>query len=59
MSVAAWYTHVQLAGHRYLDLAISIGVAVLVFGAVCRLLRVEEFDELLAALRLGTKQAKP
>ena len=38
MSVAAWYTHVQLVGHRYLDLAISIGVAVVVFGAVCRLL---------------------
>jgi putative peptidoglycan lipid II flippase len=59
MSAAAWYTHVQFVGHRYLDLAISIGVAVLAFGAVCRLLRVEEFDELLAALRLGTNRTKP
>lgn len=59
MSVAAWYTHVQLIDHRYLDVAVSIGVAVLVFGAACRLLRVEEFDELLAALRLGPKQTKP
>jgi putative peptidoglycan lipid II flippase len=59
MSVAAWYTHVQLVGHRYLDLAGSIAVAVVVFGAACRLLRVEEFDELRAALRLGTKQTKP
>jgi putative peptidoglycan lipid II flippase len=59
MSVAAWYTHVQLVGYRYLDLAISISVAVLVFGAMCRLLRVEELDELLAALKLGTNQTKP
>jgi putative peptidoglycan lipid II flippase len=59
MSVAAWYTHVQLVGHRYLDLAISISVAVVVFGVVCRLLRVEEFYELRAALRLRTKQTNP
>ncbi|MGD0016352.1 MAG: murein biosynthesis integral membrane protein MurJ [Verrucomicrobiia bacterium] len=59
MSVAALLTHHALATHRYLDLAISIGVAVVVFGVTCRLLKVEELDELLAALQLGTKQIEP
>jgi putative peptidoglycan lipid II flippase len=56
MSVAAWCTHERLVGHRYLDLVISITVAVVVFGAFCKLLRVEELGELLGALRFGSKQ---
>ena len=55
MSAAAWCTHTRLADHRYLDVAVSIAVALIVFGAVCKLLRVEEFRELLDALRLGKK----
>jgi putative peptidoglycan lipid II flippase len=59
MSAGALLTHHALAAHRYIDLAVSIGVGVVVFGAACRLLRVEELDELRAALRFGTKQTKP
>ena len=55
MTAAAWYTHTKLADHRYLDVAVSITVALIVFGASCKLLRVEEFSELLDALRLGKK----
>ncbi|MGD0651844.1 MAG: murein biosynthesis integral membrane protein MurJ [Verrucomicrobiia bacterium] len=53
MTGAAWYTHMKLADHRYLDVAASIAMALIVFGASCKLLRVEEFSELLDALRLG------
>jgi putative peptidoglycan lipid II flippase len=53
MTAAAWYTHTRFADHRYLDVAISIAVALIVFGVSCKLLRVEEFAELLDALRLG------
>ncbi|MCX7886549.1 MAG: murein biosynthesis integral membrane protein MurJ [Verrucomicrobiae bacterium] len=51
MSAVAGFTHVYVGGNRYLNLAVSIGVAVVTFGAVCRLLRVGELGELLAALR--------
>lgn len=61
MSAAAWWTHQRLAPHRYLDVAGSITVAVIVFGAACKLLRVEELGELLGVLRyrrrpLGEKE---
>jgi putative peptidoglycan lipid II flippase len=55
MTGAAWYTHTKLADHRYLDVGVSIAVAWIVFGVACKLLRVEEFRELLDALRLGKK----
>jgi len=35
----------------------SIAVALIVFGASCKLLRVEEFSELLGTVRLSSKQA--
>jgi putative peptidoglycan lipid II flippase len=58
MSAAAYGTHVTLAAHRYADVAGSIAVALVVFGACCQLLRIEEFSELIAVLRFGAK-AKP
>ena len=56
MSAAALLTHQALAAHRYVDLAVSIGAAVLVFSGCCKLLRVEEFSELLGALKLSRRQ---
>ena len=41
--------------NRYLNLAVSISVAVIAFGAVCWLLRVAELGELLAVLRFGKR----
>jgi peptidoglycan biosynthesis protein MviN/MurJ (putative lipid II flippase) len=55
MSVAAHYTHQLLAFNRYVNLAGSMAVALIVFGASCRLLRVAEFRELLGVLRLGAQ----
>ncbi len=57
MSAAAWGTHEFLQINRYLNLAVSITVAVVTFGAVCWLLRVAELGELLAVLRFGRKVA--
>ena len=53
MSIAAYGTHQWLASNtnRYLDVAGSMVVALVVFGAACKLLRVEEFGELLGVLR--------
>jgi putative peptidoglycan lipid II flippase len=58
MAGAAYLTHHALAGHRYLDVLISITVAVVVFGALCKLLRVVEFGELLGVLKFGAKQPR-
>jgi len=55
MSAAAWYTHTKFADHRYLDVAISIAVALVVFGITCKLLCVEELSELFDAMRPGRK----
>jgi hypothetical protein len=41
--------------NRYADLAVSIVAAVVVFGAVCWMLRVAELGELLGVLRFGKK----
>jgi putative peptidoglycan lipid II flippase len=51
MSLVAWTTHRFLPINRYLNLAASIGIAVIAFGAVCQLLRVAELGELLAVMR--------
>jgi putative peptidoglycan lipid II flippase len=59
MSAAAWAVHQQFADHRYLDLVIAVPVAVLVFGAACRLLRVAEFGELLGVLKFGANPPVP
>jgi putative peptidoglycan lipid II flippase len=55
MSGAAYGTHVFLAAHRYADVAGSVAVSLIVFGASCRLLRIEEFGELIAVLRFSAK----
>ena len=57
MSAAAWAAQHFLPFNRYLDLTLSISVAVVTFGAVCWLLRVAELGELLAVLRFGRKTA--
>jgi len=56
MALAAYGAHHFLAANRYLDLAGSILVAVVTFGAVCQLLRVPELGELLAVLRFKGPQ---
>jgi putative peptidoglycan lipid II flippase len=55
MSAAVYGTHRLLEAHRYLDVAGSMAVALIVFGASCKLLRVAEFGELLGVLRFGAK----
>jgi putative peptidoglycan lipid II flippase len=55
MSAAAYGTHVALDANRYLDVAGSMVVAVIVFGACCKVLRVEELGELLGVLKFGAK----
>jgi putative peptidoglycan lipid II flippase len=57
MSAAAYGTHHALAVHRYADVLASIAVSLIVFGATCKLLRVEEFGELLGVLRFGAGSA--
>ena len=59
MSAAAWGTHQLLTFNRYVDLAGSIGVAVIVFGAACWVLRVAELGELLGVLRMREKTSIP
>ncbi len=54
MSAAAYGAHSLLASNRYLDVAGSVVVALIVFGAACKLLRVEEFGELLGVLRFNS-----
>jgi putative peptidoglycan lipid II flippase len=55
MSGAIYGTHRLLAANRYLDVAGSMAVALIVFGASCKLLRVAEFEELLGVLKFGAK----
>jgi putative peptidoglycan lipid II flippase len=55
MSGAIYGTHRLLAANRYLDVAGSMAVALIVFGASCKLLRVAEFGELLGVLKFGAK----
>ncbi len=50
MAVAARGVESALHLNRYLDLLGSIGAAVIVFGAVCRILRVSELAELIALI---------
>ena len=42
MTAAVYGTHRLLAANRYLDVAGSMAVALIVFGASCKLLRVAE-----------------
>ncbi len=56
MMAAAYFTDASLDLNRYLDLFLAIAAAVVVFGAVCKLLRVTELAELIAVL---SSRAKP
>ncbi|MBM3859666.1 MAG: murein biosynthesis integral membrane protein MurJ [Verrucomicrobia bacterium] len=55
MSVTAWSAHEFLPLNRYVNLATSITVAIVAFGAACWALRVAELGELLAVLRFGKR----
>lgn len=55
MSVAAYGTHRFCEFNRYLDMAASMTVAVVVFGAACHVLGVDELAELLAVLKFGSR----
>lgn len=59
MSAAALGVQPWLAFNRYVNLTGSLVVALIVFGATCQLLRVQEFGELLGVLRFGRKHAAP
>ena len=56
MTAAAYGMHHLCEFNRYLDMLASMSVALLVFGASCKLLRVDELGELLGALKFGEKQ---
>ncbi len=59
MSAATYGTHHRLELYqvnRYVDMLASIGVAVLVFGASCKMLNVTELGEALGVMRFGSKQ---
>jgi putative peptidoglycan lipid II flippase len=56
MAIAAYATHRMLEPHRYFDVAVSMAVALIVFGVACKLLHVEEFGELLGVLGSSGKQ---
>ena len=55
MTVAAWETHRFCEFNRYIDMLASMSVALIVFGASCKLLRVAELGELLGVLKFGAK----
>jgi len=55
MSAAAYATHRFCEFNRYLDMAASMTVAVVVFGAACHVLGVDELAELLAVLKFGSR----
>jgi putative peptidoglycan lipid II flippase len=58
MTAAAYGTHRCCEFNRYVDMIASIAVAVIVFGASCKLLRVYELGELLGVLKFGAKEAE-
>jgi putative peptidoglycan lipid II flippase len=55
MTAAAYGTHRFCEFNRYVDMVASMTVAVVVFGAACHMLRVEELAELLAVLKFGSR----
>ena len=55
MTAAAYGTHRLCEFNRYLDMMASMAVALIVFGTSCKLLRVDELDELLGVLRFNSK----
>ncbi|HUK82285.1 MAG TPA: murein biosynthesis integral membrane protein MurJ [Verrucomicrobiae bacterium] len=55
MAAAAYAARRLLEPHRYVDVTVSIGVALIVFGVACKLMGVEEFGELLGVIKFGAK----
>ncbi|HVM59532.1 MAG TPA: murein biosynthesis integral membrane protein MurJ [Verrucomicrobiae bacterium] len=58
MTAAAYGVHRFCEFNRYLDMIASMTVAVIIFGAACHVLGVEELAELLAVMKFGAKQAE-
>jgi putative peptidoglycan lipid II flippase len=56
MTAATYGMHRLCESNRYVDMLASMTVAVIVFGASCKLLRVTELGELPGVLRFGVKQ---
>jgi putative peptidoglycan lipid II flippase len=55
MSVVAYGTHRLCEFNRYLDVLASMTAALVVFGGSCKLLRIDEFSELLGALKFSER----
>ena len=55
MSAATYGTRRLCGSNRYVDMVASMAVAVIVFGASCKLLRVSELGEALGVMRSGAK----
>src|SRR5882724_1478649 len=55
MTAAAYATHRFCESNRYIDMLASMTVAFVVFGASCKLLRVDELGELLGVLKFGAR----
>ena len=55
MTAAAYATHQLCEFNRYVDMLASMAAALIVFGASCKLLRVDELGELLGVLRFSAK----
>jgi putative peptidoglycan lipid II flippase len=55
MTAAAYGTHRFCEFNRYLDMVASMTVAVVIFGAACHVLGVDELAELLAVLKFGSR----
>jgi len=56
MTAATYGTHRLCEFNRYADMFVSMAVAVIVFGASCKLLRVTELGEALGVMRFGGKR---
>jgi peptidoglycan biosynthesis protein MviN/MurJ (putative lipid II flippase) len=56
MTAAAYAAHRYCEFNRYIDMLVSMAVAFIVFGASCKLLRVDELGELLGVLKFGSKE---
>jgi putative peptidoglycan lipid II flippase len=58
MTAAAYGTHRFCEFNRYFDMVASMVVAVIVFGAACHVLGVEELAELLAVMKFGARDVE-
>jgi putative peptidoglycan lipid II flippase len=58
MTAAAYGTHRFCEFNRYFDMLASITVAVVIFGAACHVLGVEELAELLAVMKFGARDVE-